>query len=82
MANANKETKESYRDPSTLSALLYAVITAVLIFGPTAAPSITLGEVVIAYIGLAMVAYVVLCIMGIRQSLKRARMAGGARQAR
>lgn len=79
MARAKNEARQSSKDPSTLNALLYAAITAVFIFGPAAAPSVSLGEVVIGYIGVAMVVYVVMCILGVRQALKRARTAGVGR---
>lgn len=79
MARIKNEARQSYKEPSTLNALLYAAVTAVLIFGPAAAPSVSLGEVVIGYIGVAMVVYVVMCILGVRQAFKRARTMGGGR---
>lgn len=82
MARAKKESAQSYEAPSTWNALLYVGITALLIFGPAALPSITLGEVVIVYIGLAMVGYVVLCLLGVRQAIKRSHGAGPGRAGR
>ncbi len=82
MAREKSDARESYSDPSTLSALLYVGITALFIFGPAALPSITLAQVVIVYIGLAMVAYVGLCLLGVNQAVRRARSAPPARGGR